>query len=291
MPFPSSVRWRLLVAFLGISSFAVFGGAVAIYAFLQIETVLERITERSVPSVLTSLRLSRQAERLVAAAPTLLSAKTLAQHDESARRIRTETAQLNAILDTLKQRDIDPALIEPLEFAVNWLTLNLISLETTVGNALAIGEQRRTLGREALAATTDMRVLLQPALNDLDDRIATTPKTGSGADAGSNAGAEDLADSLAMIASSWPLMRMRSELVALGDGLAAIASIDEQEPLQARGRQLGQSLDRIEALAIPLDTALRTAVTDHAARFRALLDTTRWSARPSSLSSQTTAMT
>lgn len=40
----ASVRWRLLLAFLGVSSFAILGGGAAIYSFSEIEDVLERIS-------------------------------------------------------------------------------------------------------------------------------------------------------------------------------------------------------------------------------------------------------
>ena len=146
----SSFRWRLLLAFFGVSSFAILGGAVAIYAFFEIEEVLERITERSVPSVLASLRLSREAERLVSAAPILLTSTTQDEHRERAQEMRAEIATLEGILDDLKQQDIDASVIEPIASAVDWLTLNLISVETTVGNALAIAEQREVLTGMAL---------------------------------------------------------------------------------------------------------------------------------------------
>ena len=149
-----SVRWHLLLAFLGISSFAVLGGGVAIYSFLEIERVLEQITARTVPTVLTSLGLSRRAERLVAAAPALLAITTAEEHAEHAARIKSEIAQLDEVLNDLKRREIDPDVTRAIESALNWLTLNLISLETTVGNGLAVGERRRRLAQEALAAET-----------------------------------------------------------------------------------------------------------------------------------------
>jgi adenylate cyclase len=168
-----SVRWRLLLAFLGISSFTVLGGGVAIYSFLEMESALKQITARTVPTVLTSLRLSRRAERLVAAAPALLAATTPEEHAKHAARIESDITQLGSILKDLKLRAIDPGEIRVIEAAVDWLTLNLISLETTVGNGLVVREGRRALVREALAVTATMSRLVQPSLDRLDDRIAS----------------------------------------------------------------------------------------------------------------------
>ena len=62
------IRGRLLLAFFGISALAVLATAAALYAFLQVGEVVERITKFRAPFALASLELSRQAERVAAAA-------------------------------------------------------------------------------------------------------------------------------------------------------------------------------------------------------------------------------
>ena len=79
------VRGRLLLAFLGISAFSVIAAAAAMYSFAEVGKVLGRITQERVPSALASLELSRQAERIVTAAPAFLAATTRAQHQETSR--------------------------------------------------------------------------------------------------------------------------------------------------------------------------------------------------------------
>ncbi len=238
MPGPSSVRWRLLLAFFGISSFAVLGGAVAFYAFVEIENVLERITERSVPSVLASLRLSRQAERLVAAAPALLTAATPEEHEKQAKRIRAESEQLNAILDDLRTSGIDASVIKPIELAVNWLTLDLISLETTVGNAHAIGAQRKALGGEALRAIAAIQSAVQPGMDRRDAGITDSEKIVGRSALDPTEQQADLAESSTLIPASWPVMHLRFEVTTLGDRLGSAASVDDRGSLDALGRQL-----------------------------------------------------
>ena len=46
------VRWRLLLAFLGISAFAVIAAAAAMYSFAEVGKLLGRITEERVPPAL-----------------------------------------------------------------------------------------------------------------------------------------------------------------------------------------------------------------------------------------------
>ena len=48
------VRWRLLLAFLAISAFAVIAAVAAMYSFLRVGDVLDMITHDRVPAVLAS---------------------------------------------------------------------------------------------------------------------------------------------------------------------------------------------------------------------------------------------
>ena len=84
------IRGRLLLAFFGISTFAVFATAAALYAFLQVGEVVDRITRDRVPSALASLQLSRQAERVAATAPAILASTSNAQHNEVSAGIAAE---------------------------------------------------------------------------------------------------------------------------------------------------------------------------------------------------------
>src|SRR5262245_63217354 len=81
------VRARLLLAFFGISAFAVLAAAAGIYAFREVGNRLELVDMR-VPPTLTSLALSRSAERIIAAAPALLAATDRNRREE----VKTELA-------------------------------------------------------------------------------------------------------------------------------------------------------------------------------------------------------
>src|SRR5262250_2425248 len=92
------VASRLLLAFLGISGLAIVGAGVAIYSFRDIGRALDRITAGRVPAALASLEVSRQVERIVSAAPALLSAATPAEHIERSQRINAEMQELAEML-------------------------------------------------------------------------------------------------------------------------------------------------------------------------------------------------
>ena len=107
VPSRLGVASRLLLAFLGISSVAVVGAGVAIFSFRDIGAALDRITASRVPAALASLEVSRQAERIVSAAPALLSAAMPADHTEISRKIGAEMQDLAALLDSLENRGAD----------------------------------------------------------------------------------------------------------------------------------------------------------------------------------------
>jgi class 3 adenylate cyclase len=263
----SSVRWRLLLAFFGVSSFAVIGGAVAIFAFFKIEDVLERITDHSVPSALASLQLSREAERLVSAAPVLLTSTSQDEHQERASEIRDELARLGDILENLKQYHFDALVIEQIVSAVDWLTLNLISMETTVGNALAIGEQRKALTQNALEEASAMQLALEPEIDRFNNEIAGTADIANAPVMGTRTQADAPTRSGENVATLGPLMRLRFELMALADRLTSIGSIDDREILVAANKQFASSLDRLRVLADRLDSTLNADIIGHTSRF------------------------
>ncbi|MEJ2178794.1 MAG: hypothetical protein P8Y12_12965, partial [Gammaproteobacteria bacterium] len=258
----SSFRWRLLLAFVGVSSFAILGGAVAIYAFSKIEDVLERITDHSVPSVLLSLQLSRDAERLVSAAPVLLTSINPGEHQEQASKIRNDIAQLSGVLDSLKQYQLDASVIDQIASAVDWLTLNLISMETTVGNALAIGEQRKAISQNALELASVIQLALEPKLEELNYE-ADAASTWKGIQEGQDVYTQPPKD----IASLRSALNLRFELATLADRLAAIGLIDGREKLNSSSQQFSDSLDRIKALVQQVDPTLNDTIADHAALF------------------------
>ena len=90
---PLGVRARLLLAFFGISGFSVLAAAAGIYAFRQVGDRIESIDVR-VPQMVSSMEISRAANRLIASAPALLAATTPKERDEVSHRMRPEVDRL-----------------------------------------------------------------------------------------------------------------------------------------------------------------------------------------------------
>jgi class 3 adenylate cyclase len=91
------VRERLLLAFLGISAFAVVAAVAALVAFAKLGAVLDRVVEQRVPNSFAALELSRQAERIAAAAPSLLAGTNTQQRMRTDQQIRRALIELDRL--------------------------------------------------------------------------------------------------------------------------------------------------------------------------------------------------
>jgi class 3 adenylate cyclase len=126
------VRGRLFLAFLGISALAVLGAVAALIAFSEVEAVVDRITRQRVPASFAALELSRQAERIAAAAPSLASDSTITQQMRSDRKLRKELAELDRLMAEMKRAQPGLASLSEIERAVTLIRQNLAELQQVI---------------------------------------------------------------------------------------------------------------------------------------------------------------
>ena len=88
------VRGRLVLAFLAICMFSLIGAASGFFSLAQVGRSLSTITEEQVPQALSWLELSRQAERVVRAAPALLVVTTEDARAQVSAEIAAQSEQL-----------------------------------------------------------------------------------------------------------------------------------------------------------------------------------------------------
>ena len=155
------VRARLLLAFFGISAFAVLAAAVGIYAFREVGDRLDMVDAR-VPPALTSLELSRSAERIIAAAPALFAATDRRRRDEVKAELEAEVNRLNGkVLDLKRDQTGDLPLlrIDPIVLS---LTVNLAALEDVVARRLDTNDRMKALLRGVFQTNEETQRLLAP---------------------------------------------------------------------------------------------------------------------------------
>jgi signal transduction histidine kinase/CheY-like chemotaxis protein/HAMP domain-containing protein len=267
MPTRLSVRWRLLLAFLGISAFAVLAAAAGTYAFRQMAYVIERITEQRVPSALTALDLSRQAERIVAAAPTLLSARSQAQYQEISATITAEVDRLEMLLAQIRS-DVDPAMGPAIEPAVEKLRRNLTALAGLVSGRLAVSAHKDALLRRLSNATVAAQRLVAPALVVLDSKFAASrreqPTQGS---------PQPPAVIIQEIAEDLLMQKAQLEFAAIGDGLLKASLAENIADIAVLSFPLNRSLSALRQISSDLnDPRLRPRFDQRIADFAKLIE-------------------
>jgi adenylate cyclase len=266
------VRWRLLLAFFGISAFAVIAAAAAMYSFAEVGKLLARITEERVPPALASLELSRQAERIVTAAPAFLAATTRERHQEVSQAITAEVERLRDLLADLKGSAIAPGALAAVEPAVDGLERNLAGLDDLVAGRLEVADRKEQLLRKLSGTNIATQRLVAPGVLVMDSKLAEWRR--AIADAGldedaRSAAASQLADEITVF---MPQQKAQIELSAINDSLTKAADAESAADLPLLAFPLRRSLATLEALASEFDAKLRPRLLERVDEFRGFMD-------------------
>ena len=261
------VRARLLLAFFGISGFAVLAAAAGIYAFRQVGDRLELIDAR-VPQVVGSMEISRAADRLIASAPALLAATTTKEHDEISNRMRPEVSRLIIGLNDIVRFGTAGEAAITIQLLVASLRSNLAELENLVARRLETKARLTGLLQAVFQANQETQRLFAPWFQVMEMQISRSLDEARKRDAepGAQAG-RDLAASIVLDRSAQAAQRGFSAVV---DQLVHTATIGETSRLPVVAFQLRRSLDDLEAKAKDLDPKLRALFTERLGRVRTL---------------------
>ena len=271
VPSRLGVATRLLLAFLGISGLAVVGAGIAIYSFRDIGHALDRITARRVPAALASVEASRRAERIVSAAPALLSAATPADHAESSRKIGIEMQQLSTLLEGLEDRGADVVALASMRSAVGRLRINLESLDKLIADRMILSELKRGYLSNALTVHNESQNLLTPWLQIVDGEIAQSRKMVDDTRLGGNeraAAGRRLVDTMA---SYQALQRVQFLITSANDRLQQTSAAGDSDGVRVKGFRIQQSLREAGEIATGLDSRLQPLLTGKLDEFRALV--------------------
>jgi len=262
------VRGRLLLAFFAVSAFAVLGAAAAFYSFREFGDALGLITQQRTPAALKSQELARQVERIVAAAPALLTAVSQAEKDKRTQEIESDKGALYERLAELTIAGVESSIIQELESDVKQLNDNLTRLDSLVNSRLLVGEQKKHLLSDAVQAAAAIQQLLAPWSAVMDQAIAqwrrskfdyTLPLARRGeVDA-------EFEKSLA-----WFRALQSSQVAAstVSDLLQRASTTDTDNGVRVAGFRLQQALNELEQLATDFDPRLRALMVEAIAKLR-----------------------
>jgi len=247
------VRGRLLLAFLGITTFAVMAGIVGVYAFRQVGNHLDIIDSR-VPPTLSAFELSRSAERIISAAPTLLSAADTVQQDEAEKEIMTEVVKLQTELSRLRNGSIKFFSGVEVEALVDSLVANLAVLRELVSRRLDTSDRIRILRENVFLIGEETRRLLTPWLMVVGsqiDELVTDLVTGRN---GTDTTNSPLAS---LIGTQQALRSAQLQVSSVMNMLSEASTANEQRRLPVLTLRLRLALQELTESVNGLDTKLR----------------------------------
>ncbi len=266
------IRGRLLLAFFGVSAIAVLATAAAVYAFLQVGLVVERITEDRVPAALASLQLSRQAERVAATAPAVLTAGNKDRHDEVSAAIAVEMGRLEQSLAGLKgTASLTPTMGE-IEAAVVGLRHNLSALDSVVAARLGVVARRAELLRRLSVATTSTQRLVAAGILVMNSKVPQWRAATANPATAPEARAAVTADLTQAIAAYIPQQNAQREIASLNDTLIKAADAPTSGDLALISFPLRRSLDALRAAISEIDERLRTRFRQRVGEFVELVE-------------------
>src|SRR5499426_4853356 len=146
------LRGRLLLSFIGISSFAAIAAIVGTYALYTTGKALHEMTDRSVPPAIVSLELAQRTERILAVGPTLLgvsSANELAGESFALDREFEEAAQLVSELSNTRLAETE---LTEIQTAFAQVAANFTALKAVTQKRIASADRKVKLVREIFDA-------------------------------------------------------------------------------------------------------------------------------------------
>ena len=105
------LRGRLLLAFVGISMFAVASGLAGHYAFNAVTAALDR-TNATIPPALAAVELARQSEQVLSAGPRMMTARTEGEVEGLFTFASNDLAAVRKSVDEFRNNAINPQKIQ-----------------------------------------------------------------------------------------------------------------------------------------------------------------------------------
>jgi adenylate cyclase len=266
------IRGRLLLAFFGINALAVLATAASLYAFLQVGDVVDRITRDRVPSALASLQLSRQAERVAAAAPSVLAATSKAQHSEVSAAVALEMSRLEALRTDLRNATLGTVPLAEIEEAAIVLRRNLKELDSLVAARLDVVARKEELLKRLSTTTTGSQRLLATGILVMDSRLPQWRAVTADTSLSPDRRAAAMAELVQAIAAYIPQQKAQQEISAINNALVKTASAPTPSDLALILFPLRRSLAVLDTVSSEIDEKLRTRFQQRVDEFKALTD-------------------
>lgn len=265
------VRGRLLLAFFGISGLGVLIAVAALYSFSTVGAVLDRITGQNVPAALRTIEISRQAERIVATAPILLSVATDDERVEVSTRIFAEIEKLNDLLSTLRNENLSATEARRLEPAIMRLGGNIRQLDKTVAERLDVAAKKRVLMLDLAQTDNGIQGTLSPGVMILDASFAQLQRRVSDPDLTDAERDAALTELTELVSRALPQQAARFEAAAINDMLVRAALATDLSEIAALAFPLRRSQQNFLRLVTQINAATQDRLAPHIETLRGLV--------------------
>jgi adenylate cyclase len=242
------VRGRLLLAFLAICAFSLIGAASGFFSLSQVGDSLSRITDQQVPQALASLELSRQAERVVRAAPALLLVTSEEERVKTSAEIAEEAKRLNKLLGDLSTYggQDEARSGASVRLLVEHLNANLASLDDLVGQRLSVAAKLVDRVHLLSQVTITAESLLSPGVRILEAQQAEWGASAEAADS-SQLSAEQSNDARSII-SLIPQENAKGLIEAIHNNILTISEAEKPTEIDLLLFPLRKSLTELSNL-------------------------------------------
>ena len=171
------VRARLLLSFLGITTFAVLAAIAAVYALIKIGGAFNQISEERVPIALIAQELSREAERLVAVGPAMLSSTSLEEQEQLSDHMYALSDRVAKLLEDLEKTGIDPKSVSSIKTLTEAISLHAISLDGLLMSNISYQERKEIALIELSTAHDLIEETLRSSVKTVRERVTELGKT------------------------------------------------------------------------------------------------------------------
>ncbi|MEE9303410.1 MAG: hypothetical protein V3U84_06455, partial [Thiotrichaceae bacterium] len=221
---------------MAITAFSVIAAIGAVYSVLAIGAVVERITQHQVPTAQNALEISREAERIVAAAPTLLAVTTNSRREVLINTINTQIQHLKHSVSNLRGDQIDETVVETIDPTIRQLDDNLKALDILVRQNLEAADRKRQVLRDLSLNNRGIQRRLLPGISVMDSKVSQLRR------ANRDTNTPGLTK---VILEAVPLQKFHVEVSAVNYTLNIMAGADSHADLELLAFPIRKSLQSI----------------------------------------------
>jgi class 3 adenylate cyclase/PAS domain-containing protein len=160
------IKAKLFLAFGGMAMLTCGAGAVAWYAFTEIDRSVTRITAESVVGMAASLRLAEKSAEITAIAPALIASRTEEERVHEQGRLVQRLNELSTVTESLKVTGAAEARVTALTQIEGEIAKELHALSEAVEQRLRLSARREAAVAELADLHAKMQTVLEPLVDD-----------------------------------------------------------------------------------------------------------------------------